>query len=207
MVPAHVLEMLGEADWEKIYPRLVAYAVSRTSRLFAVKGGGQLPKGQEPADMAREAVRLVFEGERKWNPETHPDLLRYLSGVVSSLVSNLVTSADHMRRSDGTAKEPPDFDVFEGSVSPNPLATAESEECVEELRLIVDRETDGDEKLSSVAMGLEDGMRSAEIAEFLSIEVKEVYRLTRKLRRRLLSAMGGHECWEDHSVMSAACRS
>lgn len=207
MISSRVLKILREADWEQIYPSLVAYAVSRSSRLYLVKGGGQLPEGREPPDMAREAVRLVFEGERKWNPDTHPDLLRYLTGVVSSLISNLITGADHTRRVTGTAEGLFDLDTFEDTAPLNPLASAESDECVEELRAIVDGQTEDDEKLASIAMGLEDEMRPAEIAEFLSIDVKEVYVLTRKLRRRLLSAMGSHECWEDHPIIANTFRS
>lgn len=206
MAPANVLATLRAADWERIYPALVAYAVTRSSRLYRVKGGGQLPEGHTPSDIAHQAVQLVFEGERQWDPSTHPDLLRYLSGVVSSLVSNLVTGADHTRRTDGAADEPLDLDRFEGTVAASPLASTESDECVEELREIVDRETADDEGLATVAMGFEDEMRPAEIADVLSIEVKEVYRLAQKLRRRLLSAMDDHECWEDHPVMAAASR-
>ena len=206
MAPDDVLERLRAADWERIFLSLTAYAVTRSSRLYLVKGGGELPQGHRPSDIAHNAVQLVFEGERHWDPDAHPDLLRYLKGVVSSLVSNLITGADHVRRADEASDEPLDLDGYQGIVTPSPLATTESAACVEELRAIVDRETAGDDGLAAVAMGFEDGMRPAEIAELLSIDVQEVYGLTRKLRRRLLSAMDGHECWEDHPVMATASR-
>lgn len=206
MAPTDVLEKLRAADWERIFPALVAYAVTRSGRLFLVKGGGRLPQGHEPEDVAREAVRLVFEGTRKWDPVKHLDLLAYLSGVVSSLVSNLITAADHTQRIDGAADEPIDLDRFEGKVVPSPIDIVASDECVGALRAIVDRETSGDDGLVTVAMGFEDEMQPAEIAEILSIEVSEVYVLAQKLRRRLLSAMAGHECWEDHPVMATAPR-
>ncbi|HIG73790.1 MAG TPA: hypothetical protein EYQ24_04190 [Bacteroidetes bacterium] len=206
MAPPDALKALRAADWKRIYPALVAYAFARSARLYLVKGGGRLPEGHEPTDVADEAVRLVYEGERKWDPNAHPDLLRYLSGVVSSLVSNLITGADHTWRVDGADGEPSDLDEFEGTVAPSPLASTESDECVEVLRAIVDQETEGDEGLATVAMGLEDEMRPAEIADMLSIDVKEAYLLIRKLRRRLYTAMADHECWEDHPMMTIASR-
>ena len=206
MLPDDVLERLRAADWPGIYSALGAYAVTRSSRLYLVKGGGELPKGHGPSDVVHQAVRLVFEGKRQWDPDAQPDLLRYLEGVVSSLVSNLVTGADHVRRTDGASDEPLDLDRYEGTVTPSPLAATESAECVEALRAIVNLETAGDGELAKVAMGFEDGMRPAEIAELFSMDVQEVYGLTRKLRRRILSAMGGHECWEDHPVMATASR-
>ncbi len=180
--------------------------MARTRRLPFVKGGGELPQGHQPHDVAREAVRLVYERKRTWNPVKHPDLLAHLSGVVSSLVSNLVTAADHTQRIDGATDEPIDLDGFEGRVAPSPIDVVAPDECVETLRAIVDRETSGDDGLATVAMGLEDEMQPGEIAEVLSIDVREVYVLTKKLRRRLLSAMAGHECWEDHPVMATAPR-
>lgn len=206
MLPSHVLERLKSADWERIFPALVAYAVARTRRLPFVKGGGELPQGHQPHDVAREAVRLVYEGERQWNPSKHPDLARYLSGVVSSLVSNLITSADHVQRVDGLTDEPVDMDAFEETGILSPVDAVASDECIGVPRALVDRVTAGDEQLAEVSMGLEEGMQFAEIADLFSMEVREVYSLSQKLRRRLLSAMAGHECWEDHPVMATASR-
>lgn len=203
MAPPDVLEKLRAADWERIYPALVAYAVARTNRLPLVKGGGPLPQGHQPDGIAAEAVRQAFEGERRWDPERHPDLLRYLANAVSSLVSNLVTSADHVRRDGRDPSQATGLDGRDEGGALSQLDALASDECVEELRAIVDCETADDERLVAVQMGLEDGLPRDEIAEVLSIGVSEVYNLTRKLRRRILSAMAGHECWEDHPLMAA----
>lgn len=204
MLPVDILEKLRAADWERIYPALVAYAKHQIWRLPLVKGGGPLPGGRRAKDIVQQAIRLVFEGKRQWDPEKDPDLALYLkTSVVRSLISNLVSSADHRLRDAGDPVEAPDLDGHAGT-SPDPSLIVASDECVEVLREIVEHVTADDERLAMVQMGLEDGTPRDEIAELLSIEVGEVYTLTRKLRRRLFSAMGEHECWEGHPFFTSS---
>ena len=168
--------------------------------LFLPSGqGDSFRKVWEPEDIAQKAIHLVFEGKRQWDPVAEPDLGRYLAfSVVRSLISNAVQSVGHTRRVEGG--DPPDLDAYSGS-SHDPSVLVASDECEEVLRTIVEQATADDERLATIQMGLEDGMRSAEIAELLSIEVSEVYTLTRKLRRRIASAMADHECWKDHPLI------
>ena len=203
MVPPDVLDRLHAADWEQLFPDLVSYASWRAADLPFTKGGGELPQGHEPKDLVREAVTRVFEGRRVWDPTRDPDLLDYLRGVVSSLVSNLVTSADHVHRTPEVDGEAVDLDALKAA-RPSPLALSASAQCEEELRELVEGATADDPGLATVAMGLEDGMRAAEIASEFSMEVGDVYGLTQKLRRRLLSSMSDRECWEDHPLMTSA---
>ena len=197
----HILTLLNEADWERIYPSLVAYA---KNQLWLARSGGLPPQGMQPKDVVQEAIRLVFEGKRKWDPITEPDLGRYLAkSVIRSLISNAVRSAGHYHRDiDGSL----DMDVYSGSLH-DPAVLAASGECKEVLRTIVQRATVDDERLATIQMGLEDGMRPAEIAQLLSIKVSEVYTLTRKLRRRIFSAMADHECWQDHPPIATVTTS
>lgn len=202
MVPPDTLDRLRAADWEQLFPDLVTYASWRAAGLPFTKGGGELPQGYEPKDLVREAVTRVFEGRRVWDPSRDPDLLDYLKGVVKSLASNLVTSADHVHRTAELDGEAVDLDTFEG-IRPSPMDLAASAQCEEELRQLVEEATADDPGLATVAMGLEDGMRAAEIAAEFSMEVGDVYGLTQKLRRRLLSSMSDRECWEDHPLMTS----
>ncbi len=203
--PDHILTLLREADWERIYPSLVAYARNRFWALPSVLAGGLLPQGMRPEDIAQEAIRLVFEGKRQWDPVVKSDLGRYLAfSVVRSLISNAAQSPGHTRRAEGG--ESPDLDVYPGSLH-DPSVLAASNQCKEVLRTIVEQATDDDERLAITQMALEEGMRSAEIAELLSIKVSEAYTLTRKLRRRILSAMADHECWKGHPLIATATTS
>ena len=202
--PENILAVLRKADWKRIYPSLVAYARNLLLALPSVRAGGLLPQSMHPEDVAQKAIQLVFEGERQWDPVEEPDLGRYLAtSVARSLISNAVQSVGHTRRNAGASL---DMDVYAES-SHDPLVLAASGECENVLRTIVQQATIGDDHLADIQMGLEDGMRSAEIAEFFSIEVSEVYTLTRKLRRRILTAMADHECWEDHPLIATIATS
>lgn len=197
MPPPEVLARLHATDWKSIYPSLMAYATARGQRLPLVKGGGDLPLGEQARDVVQEAIRLVFTGERQWDPERDPDLQRYLAhSVIRSLVNNLATRSAHAQRDAAGFPE----DVLDASkILPDDVLA--SDECIEAFREIGSGCVANDERLETVMMGLEDGMARDEIASLLSIEVKEVYTLTRKLRRRLEAGMAGHECWDDHPVL------
>ena len=160
-------------------------------------GAGNSLWGTEARDVVQEAIRLVFEGDRQWDPEREPDLQRYLAhSVVRSLVSNLATGSAHAQRDAGDfPNEVPNANEI------LPDTALASDECVEALREIGAACVADDDDLETVMMGLEDGMARDEIASLLSIEVKEVYTLTRKLRRRLEADMAGHECWDGHPIL------
>lgn len=147
-----------------------------------------MPLGQAPEDLAREAIRRTLDGQRKWKPRKNPDLCGYLMDVIDSLMSGLLEKTAYRHR-DGKPLEE-HFDV------PSPEDPSQSDECFEALKEICDEACADEEDLENVRQGLEDHMKSAEIADFFGIEVKDVYRLTRKLKRRIERAMAEHPCSE-----------
>lgn len=93
-----VLKLLSQVDWRQIALGVTDYAIIRVQRLrWKTASYKDLPQGMTPADLAYEAIKKVIGGERPWDPEQHPDLLRYLKAIVDSLVSHLVESEDHER--------------------------------------------------------------------------------------------------------------
>jgi RNA polymerase sigma factor (sigma-70 family) len=194
MLDRDTLECLNAADWRVLYPRLVAYAQAQTVKLPFMKGGGALPKGREPDDLAREAITLVYEGKRRWDRSTVPDLLIYLRCVIDSLMSNLLTSAEHQRRTEVVVEVADDV-LPMPDPDPGPLDERIAEECLDAFEQICTEAVADDEELQLVRMGLEDELPSRDIASLFSIPVNRVYQLTRKLRRRIRSAMQEHPCW------------
>lgn len=83
---------LRKQDWPAIMVKLYAHSLFRLN-WFGIKSEMRL-KGMEYKDFAHEAVTLVFEGKRKWNPIQHPDLIKYLKEVINSLISNLLKSEE-----------------------------------------------------------------------------------------------------------------
>jgi DNA-directed RNA polymerase specialized sigma24 family protein len=73
---------LDEQDWGELHARLLDFAEHRCGpkRLALAK------------DLAQQAILRVYAYDSTWDPEKEPDLLRYLMGVVNSLLWNERTS-------------------------------------------------------------------------------------------------------------------
>ena len=80
-----IRKLLDDAEWDRIYPRLVAFATSRVQSLALGK------------DLAHEAVARVYSHDSTWDPAKHPDLERYLMSLVNSKLANDRSSAAAQR--------------------------------------------------------------------------------------------------------------
>ena len=181
------LNEISESEQREIYKRLVAFTAKR------LRKGYRLRRCLKPEDIVQEAITSVAEGKRKWNPVKHPDLTKYLSGVISSLISNESTLVEHKYLDRNGSI---DMDEYPGFIQ-NSLDLATSAECEKALGIIIHNATSGDKYLPDILEGLIAGLSPAEIAQKLHVDRKDVYRLSRTLRRRIVSAMARHECWED----------
>ncbi len=91
-----VLFSLTTEQWKEILLRLQRYAISVSRRLrWRSRNYQHLPNGETPDSVVSMAIEKVLTGERVWNPETHPDLTKYLRDVIDSLLSHLRTSLDN----------------------------------------------------------------------------------------------------------------
>ena len=192
-----VFNLLNQADydWENIALELTYHAVVKVKRLRWRTGSYEsLPQGKTPEDLAYEAIEKVFSGDRRWNPDKNPDLLRYLKSVVDSLVSHLVESENHKRlqyfpeTEDGVDLEEV-LPLAATSLSRRPktpeeeLLAKEREERV--LSEIFDA-VDGDVELGALVEALMEGYtKPAEIAQAWNRDVKDVYPMVRKLKHRI----------------------
>src|SRR5438067_992758 len=91
-----IREHLEQIDWADIGIRLTAYAIWK-ARNFRWRTGRDwaLAAGKTPEDIAREAILKVLDGTRAWDPQ-RGGLLRYLEGVVDSLMGHLAVSQDNV---------------------------------------------------------------------------------------------------------------
>jgi DNA-directed RNA polymerase specialized sigma24 family protein len=185
-----VAERLREIDdetWGDMYLELLDFARYKKRRLDYVKGGGELPLGRKPEDLVQDAIKRLFEGDRQWDPDKDPDLCDYLKSVISSIVSGLLEKTDYEHKDDSRLE-----DHFDLPSDANPTHN----DCLEALRDILEEESSDEEDLENVRLGIEDGMKPAEISDFFGIEVEKVYTLSRKLRRRMEKRMEQHPCNE-----------
>jgi hypothetical protein len=174
------LERLRAQDWETIILRLTAYAVYKIQRLSWQTGKQDLPGGRQPKDLAFDAIKLVWTGERACNPIKQSDLLKHLKSIVDSLVSHLIRSAEHMQRErvegevDGVALV---FDPVDEEAS-NALDEVVAADIFERLW----QRAKGDEDLELVLCCIEEGMsRPSDISDAVKMEVERVYKAKKKL--------------------------
>lgn len=191
------IQLLQHQPWEEIILKLDKYALQKARRLYWPTASTHLhtlAKAISPTDIAREAITRLFEGKRDWDPDKAPDVLHYLKGVVDSLMSALVESAEVSEvrvsvayRETGNSGED-DFNLRPTAVESAPLhqapaspvVVAESNELQERVFALVE----GDDSLESLVLCLAEGYtKRAEIAQKLGLSVDEVTNLRKRLQR------------------------
>ena len=83
-------ELLRNAPWDDIYPKLVAYALWEAGR-YSWRTD-TLPKGHTPESIVQEAIEKTFSEDKNWDPE-RGDLLPWLKWVVKGDINRLYNSA------------------------------------------------------------------------------------------------------------------
>jgi hypothetical protein len=83
----------GAFNWPSIILKLYAHSIFRL-KWFGIKSDARL-QGRQYKDFAHEAVTLVYEGKRVWDPNKEPDIVKYLKSVINSLISNLLKSEEY----------------------------------------------------------------------------------------------------------------
>lgn len=196
---ADVFRRLREADWGIIGKKLLIHAHYRAAIYYSWRGDQtfELAAGHTIEDIIQEAILKACTGERKWNPEKG-SLELWLKDQINSLMDHLAKSATNRYethtletiRGDST-EDPWDSDALEYAPPESArVASAEEiairqEEVKQEFDLLLGA-ADGDEQLEQMIQVVWEGYeKSSEISEAMGVPVKEVYTLTRKLKRRV----------------------
>ena len=172
-------DVLQKHNWEEAFIKLKAYTIA----LFRLRYRGlTFPKGKTADDFVQEAIASIFDGEstRNWDSAKHPDINKYLMGVISSLMSNLFTSAEMKII---TSLSPDTF----GTNSPMPFydSVPQLDGKMDLVTLIEKIQTDleDDEIAFFVFTERLDGLPNREIASSLGIEVRDVENAQKRINR------------------------
>lgn len=197
-VPPQVRELLDAHEWEKTTALLVVHTLRKARRLYwqGIRDG-DMPEGKEAHDIVQDAIHQLLSGERRWDPDTQPDLFAHLQSIIDSKLSALVEGRANRRlRSETaltTAARPPEdapspLDAF-ASQRPDPEGIAlqeeqerRSEDFLIELVLFLEGEPELQRIVEAIADGAE---KPAEIAAAAGLGVKTVYNARKRLQRRL----------------------
>ena len=186
---ANAITSLSRDDQEQLILELTEYA----SFLIGTKTWwiprGVLPQGYDASGLAMEALTRVLDGRRRpWDPQKEPTLTAYLKSVVKSIFSEALKAATRERvELAAVDAEGRDLVADAASREAGPDLTVERTELQERIL----GEFDDDEDQLVLICLFEDLVRPADIAEETGLSVADVYRIKRKIKRRLSNLQEG----------------
>lgn len=172
---------LDRTDWADVGVRLAAYATWKARNLRWRTGRADtLAGGKTPDDLAADAILKVLGGERAWDPSRGP-LLRYLEGVVDSLLSHLAASADNRMQE-------PWSEAHDRAAAP---AASDPAERIDRLRAALQH--DQQHALLAVvdAIAARCDAKPQAIAQVLGTSVADINNRLKRLRRYALRIVEG----------------
>lgn len=181
-----ILKKLNELNLKELNQQLLAYTHSRLKHLKWGHKHEGTTKGREANDYVQEALKLALEGkDRKWNPTTEPDLLKYLKGVISSLVSNAITSQESKSLTSFTPQDLQDRNsphVIHKQASIDKLLI--KEELKQKIKTAIEKaeKKKPEIPLSLIFEAMDEEMKPREIMEVLVLEEGIVRNAIRQIR-------------------------
>jgi hypothetical protein len=167
---------LRAADWDVLTPKLLACA-----RWRYIVATGRCPSGSAAEELVQEAIVRVLDGRRSWHRDDTPELWRFLSGVMRSIVDEIVKK----KRRETQRRDDKEVDDVEARSVQNVLLDPRLDA---EPRLDLLEEAIGDaEELQNLYLGiLECSGKRDDVATYLEWPVSKVSVLTKKLQRRVI---------------------
>lgn len=169
-------------DWRQIYPVLHVYA-KHCAAVYFWKKDKDLPKGNEPIDLVQEAITKVITGERRWDPQKEPDLVRYLKMTIKSLIRNLLASEDYKKtRKFAIVGDDGDFHEEFEDTGQSFDARIEFDDIWQHVVEI----TKDDDEIQLVLMYMSDGITTRkELAEALGLPATEIDNISKRIKRKV----------------------
>lgn len=179
-----VVALLDAQDWDGIFKRLTKYAHNRMRLLYTPWGEDMLPGGVGAQDLVSDAITAVYTGRVTWNPEKHPDLLKFLMDLVKRRSGQLVELEEHKTRTFPEGVDGEQDGRLETTVQQAGHDSPELIDLKEQVQAIWNCVKEDEEDLGLVLLALSEGKKPSEIAKDLGLPVEAVNRLLEKLRRR-----------------------
>lgn len=181
--PKGDLTSLTDEELDLLVLELTDYAEFLIGAKARWMPGGVLPRGFDAPSLALEAIGRVLDSRRRaWDPEKEPTLLAYIKSVVKSIFSSELQPAAG-RLTEVASVDEAGRDLIAGAPSQNPGVDdlLGLEELKEQMLACLEEEED---ELVLLCL-FDDITRPSEIADEIGLDVEEVYRIKRKVQRRL----------------------
>lgn len=160
-----VEEEIQAIDMDDLIDRMTAYAISHLKSI-----GVKDLEGKEPVDFVSNVILKTLEGTRDWEKAKCP-FNEFLFGCLKSDIDSFFKSKKTY------TNEFPDI----SSIEEDPNIDKEKEQISELLR----NEGADDDELIIFECWMDGMLKPSEIAEYLGVDVRNVYNITKRLERRL----------------------
>jgi len=174
--------LLEQQNWPKLIKGLTAFALYYSNHYTYHKrsSNGGLANGYTHIDIVMSSIESIYTGERNWNPRLI-DLEKLLMGIIRSKLSNLSESKENQLLKDIEMNNDEDFFWETISDSDGLYTELESKDLINLIR----GNLSDDEELGVLFELAIQESKNKEIAAYLSIDIKEVENLKKKLKRRI----------------------
>lgn len=162
----NLTEAIQSVDMDEVVDRMNAYAISHLKSV-----GVKNFNGKEPIDFVGDVILKVMEGKRDWD-KAQCSFKEFLFGCLKSEINNFFSTNKNIYED-----ELPDVPLNEQSLNVEDKRSQVSE--------LLKQEGADDDELTVFECWADGMTKPAEIAKDLGIDVKEVYKITKRLERRL----------------------
>lgn len=197
------LAQLSDDALQTLILELGRYALSVSSRLYWRTGNAvDLPRGETVDSIVSKALTKVLTGERRWNPQTAPDLQKYLMGVIDSLLSHLAQHQDNTTLRAVPRRDARPDDGSEALLRPAPGVTDWHQEPQDPESVLLQHEqtayedrvlqhlldvSQDDPLVTQIIQAMWDGHdKPSEVATALGLPVSDVYNAIKRLDRKMM---------------------
>lgn len=196
------LTRMSEDELTDMILQLGRYALRESNRLRWRTGDSvELPGGETVDSIVSLALEKTLSGDRRWNPESQPNIQEYLMDVIDSLLSHLATGKDN-RLFVTTSSDAIDSDeagqtsssqnqiesdwLARSGLSPEEAASKNEEEKLHERAIeLLLVSSQGDPVLVQVIEAMLLGNDKADrIASATGLNIREVYNAMKRLDRK-----------------------
>ena len=189
------IQALKEDDWSELLERLTHYALGKYQKYGWRRGNPRKtewagPDGTGPEDIALEALTLVIEGKRQYDPNRHGEFIHFLRSVVDSLVSHLSEKANQRKTGRMPVAQSSDTgDMVEVDLpgkEPDPADVCISRNTIDVVKNVVGATAREDPLAIKILECIEvDITKPAEMTEVLGVDLKEINNAQKRLRRKI----------------------
>lgn len=169
-----LLERLNSENWSALIPQLHYYAFNKLDRYNFLHDSYNVKNLS--THFADEAIRMVWEEERKWNLNYYKEIFPFLKGIVDSLISNFIKSKE-VELTEALPED--DYNTVANGSDP------ESDYIAKEIEAEIAGILASDSEAFDVFDCLKSGLKPSEISEELDLDIKQVYNVIKRVKRKL----------------------